>query len=291
MGLYVTVICMMNFVDSWALRLMEAGAVLNYGATRAGGSFSYAVGAMVFGTVVARWGFRPGIPVLAGLWLLLCAVALTIPNPPPPVQSAPKVTLRRGLTALAPNRVYWTMLAAMFLCTLATCSMESFYSVLILSMGGTEQHVGFAMFLQAMSELPVMIFYTRIRKRLGCSSAALMAAAMLCYGVKAILLGCTGSLTVVIAAALLQSLSFALFTPACVDFMLETVPRTYLATAHLLFLALGQGAASVAGNSLSGFLSEQLGIHVMFQLVSLLALAAGGLAWYSATLWKRRHAP
>lgn len=289
MGLYVTVICMMNFVDTWALRLIDAGFILNYGLTRAGGSFSYAVGAMVFGAVVARWGFRPGIPALAAVWLLLCAVSFTIPNPPPPVRSAPKVTLRRGLAALAPNRVYWVMLAALFLCTFATCAMESFYSVLILSLGGTERHVGVAMFLQAMSELPVMIGYTRLRDRLKLSPAVLICASMLCYALKALILGCTGSLPVVLAAALLQSLSFALFTPACVDFMLETVPGAYLSTAHLLFLAIGQGAASVLGNFLSGLLAEQFGISRMFRLVSLLALAAGVLAWHSAKLLKRRQ--
>ena len=29
MGLYITVVCMMNFVDSWALRLINGGASLN----------------------------------------------------------------------------------------------------------------------------------------------------------------------------------------------------------------------------------------------------------------------
>ena len=56
MGLYITVVCMMNFVDSWALRLINGGASLNYGATRAGGSLSYALGAAIFGMVVSRWG-------------------------------------------------------------------------------------------------------------------------------------------------------------------------------------------------------------------------------------------
>lgn len=44
MGLNVTIVCMMNFVDAWALRLISEGYVLNYGATRAGGSLSFALG-------------------------------------------------------------------------------------------------------------------------------------------------------------------------------------------------------------------------------------------------------
>ena len=44
MGMHVTIVCMANFTDSWALRLISGGAALNYGVTRAGGSLSYAVG-------------------------------------------------------------------------------------------------------------------------------------------------------------------------------------------------------------------------------------------------------
>ena len=136
MGLYITVVCMMNFVDSWALRLINGGASLNYGATRAGGSLSYALGAAIFGMVVSRWGFRPGNVALWVLWILMCVVALSLPNPPPASHLDQKpVTLLQGFRTLRSNRVYWVMLAALFLCTLASGSMESFYSVLILSAG------------------------------------------------------------------------------------------------------------------------------------------------------------
>lgn len=57
MGLNVTIVCMMNFVDAWALRLISEGYVLNYGATRAGGSLSFALGAMVFGWAAAGGAF------------------------------------------------------------------------------------------------------------------------------------------------------------------------------------------------------------------------------------------
>ena len=209
MGLYATVVCMMNFIDSWALRLINSGLPLNYGATRAGGSLSYAFGAVIFGMVVSRWGFRPGNAVLWVLWGLMCVVALSLPNPPAPDRPARTVTLGRGIGTLRHNRVYCVMLAALFLSTLASGSMESFYSVLILSSGGTEQHVGIALFLQAISELPVMFGYTRIRSKTHLSAAALISVSMLCYALKALVLGGASSLGVVMAAGLFQALSFA----------------------------------------------------------------------------------
>lgn len=144
------------------------------------------------------------------------------------------------------------MLLASFLCMLASCAIDSFHSVLILALGGTERHVGAALFVQAICELPVMIGYTRLRDRLCASPAVLMSAAMVFYGLRALTLGFAHSLWVPLAASSLQALSFALFTPACVDFILRTVSPQRLSTAHLVFQALGSGLAAMVGNTLSG---------------------------------------
>ena len=116
-----------------------------------------------------------------------------------------------------------------------------------------------------------------------------MSVSMLCYALKALTLASAGSLNIILVAALFQALSFALFTPACVDFMLETVPGEYLAMGHLLFLAIGQGIGAVAGNALSGILSEYLGMAWMFRTVGFLALLASVLACCSAKMLKRRN--
>ena len=52
-------------------------------ATAAGGSLSFALGAMVFGWAAARWGFRPGSVILWVLFILLAIVILHLPNPAP----------------------------------------------------------------------------------------------------------------------------------------------------------------------------------------------------------------
>ena len=287
MGMHITIVCMANFTDSWALRLISGGAALNYGVTRAGGSLSYAVGAFLFGAVSARWGFQPGNYILWVLLVLLCAVIFTLPNPPAGTPGKEPAPLRRGLSALVGNRPYRLMLLALFLTTLTSCPIGSFSPVLILSLGGTEQHVGAALFIQARSELPVMAGYARLRRRLRLSPAALLGVSMFCWGLRALALSCATSLWMVLASAVFQSLTFALFTTACVDFMLETVPSDYLSTAYLLFLALGEGAAAMVGSTLGGALADHLGIPSMFRLVSLLALTGSVLAWRAARLQKQ----
>lgn len=181
------------------------------------------------------------------------------------------------------------MLLASFLCMLASCAIDSFHSVLILALGGTERHVGAALFVQAICELPVMIGYTRLRDRLCAGPAVLMSAAMVFYGLRALTLGFAHSLWVPLAASSLQALSFALFTPACVDFILRTVSPQRLSTAHLVFQALGSGLAAMVGNTLSGAVANAVGIYRMFSLMSLLAFLGSAFAWKAAHIPKERR--
>ena len=190
--------------------------------------------------------------ILWVLFILLAIVILHLPNPAPASASSVGffTALHHDAAALAGNRAYRLMLLASFLCMLASCAIDSFHSVLILALGGTERHVGAALFVQAICELPVMIGYTRLRDRL-----------------------CAGPL----------------FTPACVDFILRTVSPQRLSTAHLVFQALGSGLAAMVGNTLSGAVANAVGIYRMFSLMSLLAFLGSAFAWKAAHIPKERR--
>ena len=289
-GLHITILCMLNFVDSWALRLISAGYPLDYGGTRAGGSFSYAVGAVLLGVLITRCGFSAANIILWGFLALLLWVVAGIPNPPSEREAETKISLRQGIAVLARNPVYCLMLTAFFLSSLTSGAMESFYPVRILQMGGTEQIVGVALFIQAMSEIPIIAGYNRIRQKTKLSPAAFMGISMLFYGVKAFLTGTAASVPAAVAVSLLQALSYALFVPASIDFMLHTVQKEYLATAHLCFIAIGQGAAVVLGNLFWGTLADRMGLSRMFCFLALPALAAAVLAFYTGRIQKKTTA-
>ena len=278
MGLDLTILCMMNFVDSWALRLMSEGYPLNYGLTRAGGSFSYAVTAAVFGVLIERFGSRAGIPLLIGMLLLLVLTVMGIPNPH--VCGAAQVSLGAGARTLLTNRPYLVVLAAYFLCTLCSCATDSFFSPLITSLGGTQSLVGLGLFVQAMSEVPVMLVYGRIKRRTGRPAWQFLAAAMVFFGLKCVGMGLAPNYPTVLVMTLLHGLSFALLTPALVDFVLETVQTDYLSTAHLLCGAVGVSLGAMVGNTLDGAIASAVGVANMMVLVSVFSFAAASLVFF-----------
>lgn len=276
MGLYVTFMCLMGFVDAWAVRLISDGYALNYGATRSGGSLSYAVMAVIFGVLLERYGSFSGRLLLGILLVLLVFIALSIPNP----QRAPertRVSMRDGVTSLKSNRAYLIVLCAYFLCTLSAAATDSFLSPRITALGGTQSFVGLCLFVQAISEVPVMLLYSRLKRRTGWPAWRFLLLSMLFYGVKCFGLGAAPSYTVILMVALLHGLSFALLTPAIVDFALETVSTQYLSTAHLLCGAIGSSLGAMAGNTLNGIIADRIGIAPMMMTVSAFSFAGAAL--------------
>lgn len=275
MGLYLTIMCMMGVVDGWAVRLISDGWPLNYGMTRSGGSCAYAITAVIFGVLLERLGSGMGVLLLAALFALLLFFALRIPNPQPVVSD--KLSLGSGVRHLARNHAYLVVLAAYFLCTLASCAADSFFSPLITSLGGTQSFVGMGLFVQAMSEVPIMLLYSRVKRRTGRPAWQFLAVAMVFFGIKCVGLGFAPSYPVVLLTVLLHGLSFATLTPALVDFTLEHVQAEYLSTAHLLCGAVGVSLGGMVGNTLDGYIANVIGVQPMLRLVSVFAFAAAAL--------------
>lgn len=290
-GLNATLVCMMNFVDSWALRLIQSGKTLNYGLTRAGGSLSYALGALIFGQICARYGYRPGSWILPVLYCGIVTVALSIPNPAPQTGRT-KTPLRfsRAVGYLCGNRPFLLMLAAYFLMTQTSCAIDNFQSVRILSLGGTEGNVGTVLFVQSVSEMAVLIFYSRIKRAAKKPAAFWMAVGMAGFGLKALLLGCTRQIWQIYLIAILQSVSFGIVAPSIIDFILETVDPSVLSTSHLCFQSIGNGAAMVVGNLVCGYLAQRCGTGAMFRLICLCAFGGSLLALYVVRLRRRGQA-
>lgn len=285
MGLYLTFMCLMGFVDAWAVRLISDGYALNYGATRSGGSFCYAVIAVVFGVLLERYGSFSGRLLLGLLLVLLIFAVCMLPNPAR-ASAKVRVSMREGIAVLRSNHAYLIVLCAYFLCTLSAAATDSFLSPRITALGGTQSFVGLCLFMQAISEVPIMLLYNRMRRRTGWASWQFLLLAMVFFGLKCFGVGIAPSYPVLLLAAMLHGLSFALLTPAIVDFVLDTVPTRYLSTAHLLCGAVGSSLGAMAGNSLNGLIADRIGVAPMMIVVSVFSFAGAALIGY---YFKRRR--
>ena len=263
----VTTGCMMGVVDSWIAKLIGTGCKINYGLTRAGISGAYAVSAACFGTVLDQYGVMPGA---VALFVLLGLIALIVQGIPYPEERQEKKTcsLRLGAQQLLRSRPYLVLLAVYFLSTLTACAIDSFLSLRILELGGSERHVGYALFMTTVFEIPAMVCYSRLRRITGKSPAFFIAASVFFYGVKCLATGLAPNYQSVIGLCALQMLAFGIFKPAILDYLIQIVDVEYIGATQMLTCALGESLSAILGNALNGALADRFSVGGMMTMVS-----------------------
>lgn len=270
---YVAVNSATAVIDSWSMRLIHDGYEINYGVTRSAGSLFYAVSSFAVGHVMEQYGPRPCIPALAVLLAALFLTVRVLPNPTLARLPAQQVTLRDGLTQLSRSRVYCLTLFGFFLSQLSSASGDSFLSVRVITeLGGSEADMGRVFFLQALSEVPILILFRTVRRRFRIPLRALLAFSALVYGLKPLCFGLAHSPNAIVLISLMNGLSYGIYITAVVDFVLETVDARYLATGHLLFGALGTGLGSMVGNLFCGMAADRMGAGNMMICFSIFGM-------------------
>lgn len=289
MGVYATFHPMMHLIDSWVAKLIAEGADINYGATRSGGSIAYAIVAACFGVLVTRFGMKIAPFAYALLCSILCIAIAGIPNPGRTVQSTRKVSVGQALGYLLHNRAYLVFAAAYFLNWLSSSPTGTFYSVVIFEMGGNEELVGYGLFIMAMCELPLMIGFNRVRARLKWKTGYILAFSMLAYSLKAFLIGIAPNTVCVLLAGALQGLSFAVFLPASVAYLMEHVDREYLSTGQMLATAVGGSLSGMIASPIAGSVADAIGTQPMLCFFSIFSLL-GALLMVGLELTNRKKA-
>ncbi|MBR3867205.1 MAG: MFS transporter [Butyricicoccus sp.] len=249
-----------SVVDSWSTRLIFDGYNINFGLTRSAGSLFYAIACALFGMVMAQFGPKPGTFVLIVLFLALVFLVCRLPDPTLSPRTKNTITFRHGLSVLCQNRIYCLTLFGIFLAHISSAQGDSFLSVrMITELGGTEADMGLAFFLQAISEVPILILYQTTRRRFRIPLRYLMALSAFVFAFKPLLFGLAGSPTALILMSMLNGLGFGIYVTAVVDFILETVDQEYLSTGQLLFSAVGAGLGAMVGNAFGGITADHIG--------------------------------
>lgn len=267
---------MMHLIDSYVSKLILDGYQINYSATRAGGSLSYSVTAFLFGQLITFMGLRYtpliGMRIAPAVYLgFLIINLLTLWKMPDTHQTSTKksgVSLRAGVSYLRHNHVFVAYVAAYILMSITNTPMNTFSSVVVMGvLKGNESNVGMVYALQAICELPVMLSFTWVMKKTRIRPAVFMIIGLVFYSLKSVSFAYAPNLYFVYLGSMLHGLSFAVFLPASVAFLMENVRREYLASAQMLSIAIGSAPMSIVMNRLGGMLADYLGPQQMLKLV------------------------
>lgn len=277
MGMNTLNYCMPPMLSAMGMEFINRGYYLNFGLSRGLGSISYAVCAAVLGIVIDR--FFPGVlgyiyVVLAILLFLAVSAMKDLEAEEPTFQQEiverekkPEESIWK---TVCKNKTFLCLMIGFCLANMNNAAIATYTVNIIKNLGGSDTILGFANFVSAASEMPVMLLFGYFMKKGNCIRLLKISAVF--FLIKPLVLVSANALPLVILGLGLQGLSFGLFTPAAVYYVNSTLIPEQRVKGQAVFSVITAGAATGGGNVLGGWLQDAFGLQAMLWVCAAMAL-------------------
>jgi len=270
----------MPLVDSYNLTLLGEHRE-RYGEQRLWGTFGFLASTIFAGSTLEKTGLHG---VFAGYALCLGLLLFTLLWLPP-ISARIGRTVFKGFTQMIRQPVWIVLSVSVILVMMANNSWINFLGITVKEMGASDVLIGRMWTVGAITEIPVMLYGTRLLRRWGAKK--LIAAGMFFYGVRLILYAMMPRPEWVLGINLMQGLSFAFYWVGSVNYVSQITPDHLRATGQSL-LASFYNIASVTAGPVIGSIFDTFGSSRMY-LLGAMAAWSGVLIFVLGTLRIRKR--
>lgn len=270
-------------INSLAHGLELSGIPVNFSLARGAGSLAFSLMCMLMGAVLKKMapGYLPCWYLATILMLMVALHCFPVPGrmeaardgherdeAAPLLRRHPKFALFLvGLVGLAFNHIF----------------IDNFMIQIMNSLGGDSMHLGIAISVAAVVELPAMLFYARLKRRID-PCLMLMLSGWFWF-VKNALISIAPTPQAIYAAEALQFFSYAIYVPATIDYISKTLPESDFLKAQAF-----AGSAFTLGSVFAAFIGGRLldMMSVRTTLMVVLAFSGIGAALFTIAIPTRR---
>jgi predicted MFS family arabinose efflux permease len=285
-----------SVLDSWILETSSHTAH-NYGFMRAWGSIGFAIIVTVFGQVIERYGWDVHFLSYGIIIFMIIIIAFNIEDNSyqelqkedgleqlkdaeievddlklKALKEAGAEVKDKNIMQLFKNKDYLFILFITLLIFIPNHMIFVYLAPIIKSVGGDSTDLGYMFFFNALSEAPIFFVAKYFLQRYKTNSLLLFSAFF--YLVRFIIVAAANSPTYFLFFGMLQSLSFGVFLVTVRYYVKLIAPAALKTTAQSIAMMSAFGAAGIIGSLLGGYLIDNFGMAVMFNVVIALASAA-----------------
>lgn len=254
--LYMTAMMPVNAMNlDLCVRLERAKAPLNFGFARSMGSFSFVILSTLLGIITAQWGFLTlpfaGLAVVCiqfiGNWLIDKDLREAEASAPPEAVAVQEKSSSLPMF-IRDNKMFCLMLFGTIFIFIAHSIDGNFLVNEVRALGGDTAIMGYVAAFTAITEVPIMMFVTKLPKRW--ETVQYIRLALVMFTVKALAYALAPSIPLFFLARVLQAPSYALYTVLIVGYADSVVARKDSAKAQSLAYSvttLGSVFASLIG--------------------------------------------
>jgi len=266
--------------SSLAMQFTRAGKPINFSIARGIGSISYAVVCILLGYVTDYFSTSIILHMNTILLLLSLIIILFFEGYIPVSQAkSEKRAISHSSIALLKKNIPFTLflLASVFL-FIGHSMSTSFFVDVIYKLGGSNQNLGSAQFILAISEFPVAICFLKIQKKLGTNRILCISALFMLLKTVGILLA--PSLSILYCVQLLQSMGYGIYWAASVYFVDENIDYSDMVKGQSLMNISSVGIGHGIGSIISGKILEAFDIDALILFASIFTLIGTIIMFY-----------
>lgn len=255
----------------------KAGSRINYGLARGLGSASFAFTAFFIGRFVERNGVTVLLIVNIITMALSFVLALTFVKPKGTrdiAETAAQKTAHNGLISFAKAYPAFALFLVGTICFYFAHNMiNDFMIQIIRELGGGETELGYANFLQAILELPVMALIGVVLKKI--SSNKLLVMSGFAFLIKIVILIFATNMAMMYLSQSFQLFAYAVFIPAAAYYVSTTMEESDQVKGQA-YVTSAITLGGVFSNLISGVILDHFGIRVML-ITGTVVCAAGAV--------------
>ncbi len=273
----------MPFVNAISMECLNRGISVNFGLARGIGSISYAIASYGMGILINRYseGIIPYGIIAAFLLVVITAYSFTYRSLERyavdldmietyrTAESDRKDTAREKTHFFSKYPRFMVFLIGVGCIFITHNIINTYLFQICQSLGGGAEEYGTAGSLCAAIELPTMMFFLHMKKRI--RSRHLLYISALFFTLKAVMHLLAFSMIGIYVAQLPQILGFALFIPASTYYTNEIMERRDGAIGQA-YLTSANTTGCLVGSSLGGIVLDQYGISTMLAVATVTGL-------------------
>jgi len=249
----------------------EAKATM-YAHYRIWGSAGWIITTSFVGKFISAYGIKAAFYLAAVLYLFATLNSLRI------MESKKRQTLATRQTSVAPIKelikdrrlpVFLIILTLLF----TTFSMTSVFLPLYLDfLGASPELIGITFTAPAILEIPIMLYAGRLSDKIGRKTLIVMGSAV--ASLRYFLYTTTLNPLIILPIHSLEALTYAPADVASTTLISDILSLEKQGIGQTLYAIGVWGVAGTIGPFVGGFVSDMLGLHVMFHVASLLSIAS-----------------
>ncbi|MDO4322331.1 MAG: MFS transporter [Lachnospiraceae bacterium] len=275
----VSQLILQPLVNAVGMYYINRGEKVNFGFARGIGSVAYALVSYLAGALTGKYGVTV-IPVIAVLlFLLFIAISFSFQIKIVHRQAGESAGEDSFLVLFKKYKTFTVFLFGVVIMFIFHFMTNTYMFQMVQNVGGDSGSMGIAVSVAAVCEIPVMVFFDKLVKRVRVET--LLRAAAVCWTIKAVAFCFCTNVGGIYAAQVLQLGSFGIYVPASVYYANQVIDEKNQVKAQAM-VTTAFTIGSVFGNFLGGKMIDAFGVSRML-IAAAACTAAGTVLFFAGT--------